>query len=140
MDVKVTDFTVDGRCSSCGKCCSGTLPMSRADVDRIKDFMQKHPLKEQRHNGMQGTDFSCPFRDETNKKCLIYEVRPAICKQFMCNHTIDDLQAAKAFFHDHYKVVFMRSEFFGNYEVEQFLENHTMAMLREASRLSLRQR
>ena len=27
-------------------------------------------------------DYTCPFRDEKNKKCMIYDVRPIICKLF----------------------------------------------------------
>lgn len=51
-----------------------------------------------------------------NKKCLIYPVRPQICRRFMCNATIEDIEKAKKHFHETNRVVFMRMEFFGNME------------------------
>lgn len=116
MDVKVTDFTIEGKCSNCGKCCSNALPLSAGEIKIIKNYIKKHNIKEQRHNYMVGADMTCPFRDEVNKKCLIYRVRPQICKQFMCNHTIEDIKKSRLYFHETNRVVFMRNEFFGNPE------------------------
>ena len=71
---------------------------------------------------MVGVDMTCPFRDEENKKCLIYEIRPEICRQFMCNHTKEDIVARKIDFHKKFNPVFMRNEFYGNKEdVELFM-------------------
>lgn len=28
---------------------------------------------------------TCPFRDNVNRICTIYELRPAICKAFKCD-------------------------------------------------------
>lgn len=72
---------------------------------------------------MVGVDMTCPFRDERNKKCLIYEIRPAICRAFMCNHTYEDIMKAKLDFHKINRVVFMRTEFFGNREDIDFFVN-----------------
>lgn len=116
FDCDVTDFTNNGRCSNCGKCCSNLLPLSNNEVKTIKQYIKKHKIKEQRHNAMLGVDMTCPFRDEANKKCLIYEIRPAICRQFMCNHTKEDIMNWKIDFHKKYTVVFMRNEFYGNTE------------------------
>lgn len=120
MEHTVTDFTKDGKCSNCGQCCSNLLPLSAQEVNRIKAYIRKHGIKEQRHNVMMGYDMTCPFRDEANRKCLIYEIRPAICRQFMCNYKQEDLMRAKQAFHNINRVVFMRSEFFGNMEDEKF--------------------
>lgn len=124
LDIKIndfiTDFTKDGKCSSCGSCCSDCLPMSEYEVKKVKSYIKAHNIKEQRHNAMQGVDMTCPFRDEAHRKCLIYQVRPAICKQFMCNHTIEDIQQSKMRFHKYNRVVFMRSEFYGNNEDVNF--------------------
>lgn len=116
MDVKVTDFTIEGKCSNCGKCCSNALPLSAGEIKIIKNYIKKHNIKEQRHNYMVGADMTCPFRDEVNKMCLIYRVRPQICKQFMCSHTIEDIKKSRLYFHETNRVVFMRNEFFGNPE------------------------
>lgn len=119
----ITDFTVNGKCSECGKCCSDVLPLSDNEVNRIKAYIKKHGIKEQRHNVLMGIDLTCPFRDDANKKCLIYSIRPAICRQFMCNHTHEDIMKAKFDFHKINRVVFMRSEFFGNNEDINFAFN-----------------
>lgn len=120
-DVMVTDFTIDGKCSSCGACCSNLLPLSEQEVNRIKAYIKKHGIKEQRHNFVVGVDMTCPFRDERNKKCLIYNIRPAICREFMCNHSHEDIMRAKLNYHEKNRVVFMRSEFFGNTEDIKFV-------------------
>lgn len=122
-DVMVKDFTVNGKCSNCGQCCSNCLPLSEVEIRRIKAYIKKHNLKEQRHNFASGIDMTCPFRDERNKKCTIYEIRPAICREFMCNHTHDDIMKSKLDIHKINCVVFMRAEFFGNKEDINFFVN-----------------
>lgn len=121
MSYAVMDFTKDGKCSNCGQCCSDFLPLSNEEILRIKRYIKKHGIKEQRHNYLQGIDITCPFRSEAEQKCLIYEIRPAICRQFMCNYTEKDIMKAKFDFHKINKVVAMRSEFFGNAEDKQLL-------------------
>lgn len=116
LDVQINDYTKDGKCSSCGQCCSNLLPLSNREVKTIKQYIKKHNIKEQRHNAMMLVDMTCPFRDETNKKCLIYEIRPQICRQFMCNHSKEDIKKTKFDFHQRYTPVFMRNEFYGNEE------------------------
>ena len=123
MDFEVTDFTVEGKCSNCGKCCSNTLPLSAGEVKTIKKYIKKHNIKEQRHNYRVGTDMTCPFRDESNRKYLIYSIRPQICKQFVCNHKIEDIKKSTLDFHKTNRVVFMRNEFFGNPEDVNWFSN-----------------
>ena len=123
FDCEVTDFTTNGKCSGCGQCCSNCLPLSDKEVSRIKAYIKKHDIKEQRHNFMVGVDMTCPFRDDVGGKCLIYEIRPEICRQFMCNHTKEDIMAWKLVFHKRFRPVFMRSEFYGNTEdVDLFMQ------------------
>ena len=117
---QITDFTDGGKCSNCGACCSNFLPMSKGEVERIKRYVKKHGIKEQRKNFVQGLDMTCPFRDEANRKCLVYAVRPAICRQFMCNHTEEDIMKAKFDFHAINMVCDMRREFFGSKDGEKF--------------------
>ena len=121
-DVIVKDFTCNGKCSNCGECCSNLLPLSRKEVKRIKAYIKKHHIKEQRHNGMVGVDMTCPFRDNANKKCLIYEIRPDICRAFMCNHSHEDIMKAKINFHTIRQPVFMRHEFFSSKEDIEWLK------------------
>jgi Fe-S-cluster containining protein len=83
---KVQDFTCNGKCSGCGNCCTDFLPMSKSDVKRIKTYLKSHPeIKEQIHIDGDNMHIKCAFRDEVNKKCLIYPARPFVCKQFICS-------------------------------------------------------
>lgn len=131
MEYTCTDFTVNGKCSNCGQCCSNMLPMSNREVKRIKAYVKQHGIKEQRHNFpvSNSYDMTCPFRDEANRKCLVYEVRPAICRQFVCNHKHEDIMNAKINFHESYQVVFMRHEFFGSKEDTEFMQNLTAGVI-----------
>ena len=69
-EIMVRDFTANGKCSNCGKCCSNCLPLSEAEIKRIKAYIKRHGIKEQRHNFASGVDMTCPFRDERNKNAL----------------------------------------------------------------------
>lgn len=123
IDVRVTDFTKNGRCSNCGQCCSNLLPLSEREITVIKSYVKKHGIKEQRHNFAAGTDMTCPFRDEAKKRCLIYPVRPQICRSFVCNHSLEDIEKNKFYFHSVNKVVLMRNEFFGSSEDKRYFED-----------------
>lgn len=129
IDVNVTDFTKKGRCSNCGQCCSNLLPLSEREISTIKSYVKKHGIKEQRHNFVAGTDMTCPFRNETKKQCLIYDVRPRICRSFVCNHSLEDIEKNKLYFHNVNKVVLMRNEFFGNPEDKRYFEDYTREYL-----------
>lgn len=119
------NYTKDGKCSGCGNCCVGILPLSTAEIKRIHEYMKKHEIKEH-HSGvamMAGKiDGTCPFRDDVNRKCDIYEVRPEICRCFACNKTEKDVLRDRSRLHARNKTVFMRSEFFGNDELKIFIE------------------
>ena len=74
---KVINFCVEnGKCSDCGNCCSNCLPLTQAEIKVIKKHIRKNHILPEQHT---------PFRDEINKRCKIYEVRPAICKFFKCD-------------------------------------------------------
>ena len=110
------------------------MQLSVGEIKTIKNYIKKHGIKEQRHNAMIGTDMTCPFRDDANKKCLIYKIRPQICRTFMCNHGKEDIMKSKLYFHRTNKVVFMRNEFFGNPEdVNLFLDVFKMKKEREGN-------
>lgn len=87
---KVENNTCKGKCSGCGNCCTDFLPLSRKEYKRIKNYLKEHPdIKEQLHINDNTLHIKCAFRDDVNKKCLIYPVRPEICKEFLCNKSVD---------------------------------------------------
>lgn len=84
------DFTKDGHCSGCGACCSRYLPVTQKEINQIHRYISKHHIKQADHGtavlAKPAIDANCPFLDLTKKekKCSIYEVRPMICRDFLC--------------------------------------------------------
>ena len=87
----IPDYSTNGECSRCGRCCSNLLSMTLEDVRRIRSYLQMYqviPAPLARPDKFRSIPFdSCPFCDFSGKKatCMIYEARPAICRKFLCN-------------------------------------------------------
>lgn len=89
MEDNLYNYTVDGKCSKCGNCCSDILPLSDTEICRIRKYIRQKGLKESKHLipvAKPVLDMTCPFRDNGKKICTIYEVRPEICRQFICDN------------------------------------------------------
>ena len=84
----IEDCSNNGICSNCGGCCNDIIPLSNGDINRIKQYVKKHNIKPINHCLLQpnALDTVCPFRDENENKCVIYEVRPYICRIFSCHN------------------------------------------------------
>lgn len=117
MESGVFDFTDNGKCTNCGACCSNFLPMSDQEAETIMRYIEKNDIKEVKRlypfAKTPALDCSCPFRSDSKKKCLIYEVRPAICRDFKCDKPKEKIEADKDMYHGKYSVVDMRETFFG---------------------------
>lgn len=61
-------------CKNCGECC-GLVPISEKEYNDIKKYCIENNIKPKKA-GM----LDCPFRDNENKICMVYEVRPMLCK------------------------------------------------------------
>lgn len=116
MESGVFDFTENGYCSNCGNCCGNILPISAKEIKVIRRYIQKHRIKEQVRNYPTAKpiiDMQCPFRDDTGKRCLIYSVRPMICRDFRCDKPRKKIEADKSMYHRKYDLVDMRAVFYG---------------------------
>ena len=91
--MEITDFTKNGKCSGCGNCCSDLLPVTDKELGVIKEYVKQHKIKSQVPKVVNGIYLMCPFRNTTG--CVIYEVRPQICKSFICNKPIPTLEELK---------------------------------------------
>ncbi|MBR3645646.1 MAG: YkgJ family cysteine cluster protein [Lachnospiraceae bacterium] len=112
----VYDFTKDGKCISCGQCCSNLIPISAKEIKNIKRYIKKKHIKEQKHNypiSNEIIDMTCPFRSEKEQKCLIYEIRPEICRDFQCNKPREQVEMSKKLLHKRYEICDMRQTFYG---------------------------
>ena len=75
----IKDFTKKGKCSKCGECCFNLLPLAHSEIERIVNYVSAHKITINKpKNG------SCPFLSK-DKKCLVYEARPLICRLFKCS-------------------------------------------------------
>ena len=93
-NVEITDNTICGKCSKCGECCSCFLPICQEELDKIQEYVIKNNIKPQTQMLVMQNRLCCPYYN--GKKCLIYEVRPLICKEFYCNKKMD-IETAKKF-------------------------------------------
>jgi Fe-S-cluster containining protein len=114
----IVDYTNKGKCSNCGECCSNFLPLTDDDIQRIREYIKEHDIKAVNRTypfAEKTIDGRCPFRSDTERKCLIYEVRPAICKVFKCDKPIMDKKTATKFFKNNktFKTKAVRETFYG---------------------------
>lgn len=62
-------------CTNCGACC-GIVPATIPEINAIRDYIAVNGIQPIKHK-----EFGiCPFRDDDAKKCLIYPVRPTVCR------------------------------------------------------------
>ncbi len=128
----VTPHTKDGKCSGCGECCTDILPLTKKEVSRIRDYIQRKHIPEYRNVMLANSyDLTCPFRNEDKGICTIYEVRPEICRDFMCDKDPKEMMKNRDLMHKTRQIVLMRHEFYGS-----DMDVKVMEMLRMARRLS----
>jgi Fe-S-cluster containining protein len=90
MKPNITNYTCNGKCSGCGQCCGDILHLSKKEIHRIDRYLKEHKVEATPRIVLVSYDNTCPFRDNGNKKCKIYEVRPDICRVFQCNKTPEE--------------------------------------------------
>ena len=78
----VIDNSICGHCSKCGECCTCFLPVTQEELNQIQYYVLRNNIKPQKQMLVMQNRLTCPYYD--SKKCLIYEVRPLICKEFYC--------------------------------------------------------
>lgn len=87
----------NGNCSRCGDCCTPFLPTTKNEIKTIREYLKRHPnIMEQVENTPQQITMCC-FYDREKKECMIYEVRPQICRSFKCNLSKEKIFLNKEF-------------------------------------------
>lgn len=83
----IRDNTCNGECSRCGECCGLFIPFNDEDIEVIKEYVSKHNIMPyDRINKLTGGfEAHCCFYNMKEKKCMIYPVRPYVCRDFICN-------------------------------------------------------
>lgn len=110
---KITDFTKDGECIRCGQCCTEILPLTNEEMRQIRNYVMRHHIRNQHLRVLNvQRDITCPLLSP-KRECLIYEVRPAICRSFKCNWTQDEKHKNDMDFKDKkYKIRFLTRELY----------------------------
>ena len=78
----------EGECTGCGRCCGESVRTHFVEFLNIYEYMKKHNLISKAFKERLLTFYftelvevrECPFRD--HGKCLIYPVRPLVCRLF----------------------------------------------------------
>lgn len=87
----------DGTCSRCGNCCSDLIPLLPSDIKRIRCHLKTHPMEPVLHGYHEAqteylVDLMCPFLNDETHACDIYDVRPAICRTYLCKTHCEQTQ------------------------------------------------
>ncbi len=70
------------KCLNCGECC-GLIPLLEQEFIKLHLAVLELPLRERvRVKKQKRHDLMCPLRDIENKKCLVYEHRPWLCRNY----------------------------------------------------------
>lgn len=87
-------------CSRCGDCCAFSIPITRKEEKRIKEYIIQNNIEPE--NLFENNDFYCRccFYDAKNKLCKIYPVRPNICRSYKCNRNEEELEKEKVINHE----------------------------------------
>lgn len=85
----VTDiFTDRGSCDGCGECCGQYLPLTKKEIKRLKRYVRRNGVKPTPEFLRYGDKYIfsclCPFLG-SDRRCMVYDVRPAICRAYRCD-------------------------------------------------------
>lgn len=75
------NIPIHKNCINCGGCC-GVIPATQAEINSIRKYLEDKPEIKVKANKNRHKFLDCSFRDDEAKKCLIYPVRPVICRLF----------------------------------------------------------
>lgn len=71
------------KCIKCGKCCGYIVPITKNEKIKIEKYIQEKKINSIKRNFTKKY-IDCKFLNNENE-CIIYDVRPSICKNFNCN-------------------------------------------------------
>lgn len=86
------------QCSRCAECCTDFLPMTRKEVEIIKSYIAKNNILPVNNDGEEFIDVTCCFCDKVNHRCLIYPVRPFVCRNFKCCKSYETLSKERVLY------------------------------------------
>ena len=94
----VTNCSCNGNCSRCGECCTPMLPITLDEYYKIKAYVEEHKVPYINPCKPEGVYIKCPFFDPEKRKCNIYEVRPEVCREFICSKSNKYINKARKYY------------------------------------------
>ncbi len=88
---EIKNCTCNGKCSRCGECCTPLLSITIEEYKKIKKYIKENNIKSSKLLRNNNYYVRCCFYDFKEKKCKIYDVRPEVCKSFMCSSSYQKL-------------------------------------------------
>lgn len=82
----ISVYACNGQCSKCGNCCTDFLPVTKKEISKIKRYVKENNIKAENRIIEGNIILQCPFLNQKTKQCNIYEVRPFVCRNFLCSH------------------------------------------------------
>lgn len=90
LKFKSENLLTDGKCNGCTDCCTVALTLTRKEFYKLKDKITKEIINKYEKEMKQGIyNLKCPF--VTNNGCSIYDERPRICKEYLCDNDMETL-------------------------------------------------
>lgn len=121
--IDLKNYTNHGECSNCGECCSDFLPLNKSEIKTIREYIKTHKVENHSVvNCFVQANAMCPFRNNKEKKCDIYEVRPYICRVFKCDTQPEQAEFARDEIEKVREVQSMKKLFFNDTSNEKLLE------------------
>jgi Fe-S-cluster containining protein len=81
-------------CKRCGQCCKIPVHVTPKEVERIARQVKLHPREFCVDvKGLSYLKHPCPFFEESNKQCKIYNIRPEVCRLYPFETSRPILQA-----------------------------------------------
>jgi len=133
----------NNECVCCGRCCDDYLPITNEEIEVIDEYLKKNKLRAQKSkyeihiDGKLAFAPGCPFRNNRTNKCKIYDIRPAICRKYQCDKSVEEIDFNNKdtlirsmrliFFNDDVNQKFMEDQYhvklYGRNRVESSLES-----------------
>lgn len=120
---EVIDYN-NPNCNNCNDCCSLNVMLTKEEYEfYIKHFKknkkvlvelaQKHREKGKK---VKAINFMCPFTSK-GRKCLIYNIRPQICKDFHCKPQLNKPNHLKEYHIEPHKTI---NDIFKHFKISLF--------------------
>ncbi len=90
------------KCKNCGECCNMSAMISNFEMVEIQMFIsddENEKIGKRVNENIEKVNYRlktnnefdarCPLFDREGCSCLIYEVRPQVCRRFQCNREFD---------------------------------------------------